>query len=55
MKRASRDLLTELLRIIGPPEQWTDKEQTRAEVETFIPDKLYLLPEPRGWSASKPA
>ena len=55
VKRASRDLLTELLRIIEPLEQWTEKEQTRAEVETFILDKLYLLPEPPYSTSEKDA
>lgn len=46
IKTASRDLLAELLRIIAPLDQWTEKEQTRAEVETVILDRVFLLPEP---------
>jgi type I restriction enzyme R subunit len=46
IKQSSRDLLAELLRIIEPLDQWTEKEQTRAEVETVILDRVFLLPEP---------
>ena len=46
IKQSSRELLAELLRIIAPLEQWTEKEQTRAEVETVILDRVFLLPEP---------
>ncbi len=47
LKLGSRDLLLELQRLLAPLEQWTQKEQTQAEVETFILDKLYmLLPSP---------
>ena len=35
-----------MLRIIAPLDQWTEKEQTRAEVETVILDRVFLLPEP---------
>jgi len=35
-----------LLRIIAPLDQWTEKEQTRAEVEALILDRVFLLPEP---------
>ena len=46
IKQSSRELLAELLRIITPLDQWTEKEQTRAEVETVILDRVFLLPEP---------
>ncbi|HOX69743.1 MAG TPA: type I restriction endonuclease subunit R [Burkholderiaceae bacterium] len=46
IKQSSRELLAELLRIIAPLEQWTEKEQTRAEVETAILDQVFMLPEP---------
>jgi len=40
----------ELARIgppVGPLERWTEKEQTQAEVETFILDRIYeSLPTP---------
>jgi len=44
---ASRDLLQELQALLAPLEQWTQKEQTQAEVETFILDQLFMmLPSP---------
>lgn len=47
IKQASRDLLAALETLISPLDRWTEKEQTQAEVETFILDNLYqLLPEP---------
>jgi len=46
IKQSSRELLAELLRIISPLDQWTEKQQTRAEVETVILDQVFLLPEP---------
>ena len=55
IKQASRDLLAELLRIIAPLEQWTEKEQTRAEVEAFILDQMFMLPEPPYSDADKDA
>ena len=45
IKQSSRELLAELLRIIAPLDQWTEKEQTRAEVTTVILDRVFLLPE----------
>ena len=53
IKQSSRDLLAELKRIIEPLDQWTEKEQTRAEVETVILDRIFLLPEPPYSSADK--
>ncbi|MFO1422396.1 MAG: DUF3387 domain-containing protein [Candidatus Competibacteraceae bacterium] len=47
LKQASRELLQELRGLIAPLDQWTQKEQTQAEVEVFILDHLYpLLPSP---------
>jgi type I restriction enzyme R subunit len=47
VKEASRELLTEILSLIAPLDQWTEKEQTQAEVKTFILDHIYqTLPEP---------
>lgn len=47
IKQASRDLLEGVLAIIAPLDRWTEKEQTQAEVESFILDQVYLsLPEP---------
>lgn len=55
IKQASRDLLAELQRIIAPLDQWTEKEQTRAEVETYILDSVFVLPEPPYSRADKDA
>jgi type I restriction enzyme R subunit len=47
IKQASKELLTGVLAVIAPLDHWTEKEQTQAEVETFILDHVYLtLPEP---------
>jgi type I restriction enzyme, R subunit len=47
IKQESRDLLAALQRLITPLEQWTEKEQTQAEVEVFILDHVYqALTEP---------
>jgi len=47
IKQESRELLAELQRLIAPLEQWTEKEQTQAEVEVFILDHVFqALPEP---------
>ena len=47
VKQASRSLLASIQQLIAPLERWTDKEQTQAEVETFILDHLFLnLPSP---------
>ena len=53
IKQSSRNLLAELLKIIAPLDQWTEKEQTRAEVQTFILDQVFMLPEPPYSSADK--
>lgn len=47
IKQASKDLLAGVLKVIAPLDRWTEKEQTRAEVETFILDSVYQeLPDP---------
>lgn len=47
IKQASCVLLTGVLAAIAPLDRWTEKEQTRAEVETFILDQVFqTLPEP---------
>jgi len=47
VKLASRDLLASVRRLVAPLERWTEKEQTQAEVEVFILDKIYeSLPTP---------
>ncbi|MDA8254894.1 MAG: type I restriction endonuclease subunit R [Betaproteobacteria bacterium] len=54
IKQASRELLADLQRLIAPLEQWTEKEQTQAEVEVFILDHVYrALPEPPYTAADK--
>jgi type I restriction enzyme, R subunit len=47
LKRGSVALLKELQDLLAPLEQWTQKEQTQAEVEVFILDQLFqMLPTP---------
>jgi type I restriction enzyme R subunit len=47
VKLASRSLLQSVRTLIAPLERWTEKEQTQAEVETFILDYVYQeLPTP---------
>jgi len=47
IKQASRELLAGILGIIAPLDRWTEKEQTQAEVETFILDRVHVeLPDP---------
>ena len=47
IKQASRELLAGVLLVIAPLDRWTEKEQTQAEVQTFILDHVYqTLPEP---------
>ena len=47
VKLASQELLREIQKLLAPLEQWTQKEQTQAEVEVFILDHLYQkLPTP---------
>ncbi|MFZ6681694.1 type I restriction endonuclease subunit R [Undibacterium sp. Tian12W] len=54
IKQASQDLLAGVLKVIAPLDRWTEKEQTQAEVETFILDHVYqTLPEPPYTSEDK--
>ena len=54
IKQASRELLAGVLAVIAPLDRWTEKEQTQAEVETFILDHVYqALPEPPYTPADK--
>lgn len=47
VKQASRSLLASIQQLIAPLERWTEKEQTQAEVEVFILDRLCgVLPNP---------
>ena len=47
VKQASRGLLASIRELIAPLERWTEKEQTQAEVEIFILDRLFaVLPTP---------
>jgi type I restriction enzyme, R subunit len=47
IKQASKDLLAGVLAVIAPLDRWTEKEQTQAEVETYILDQVYMaLPDP---------
>jgi len=47
LKLVSQKMLKALQDLLAPLEQWTQKEQTQAEVEVFILDQLYqMLPSP---------
>ena len=47
IKQASKELLAGVLKVIATLDRWTEKEQTQAEVETFILNHVYQeLPEP---------
>jgi type I restriction enzyme R subunit len=47
LKEASKGLLKSLRELIATLEQWTQKEQTQAEVQVFILDHLFeVLPSP---------
>ena len=47
LKQASRGLLASLQELLRPMENWTQKEQTQAEVKVFILDHLFeTLPNP---------
>jgi type I restriction enzyme R subunit len=47
LKLVSQKMLKALQDLLAPLEQWTQKEQTQAEVEIFILDQLYeMLPSP---------
>jgi len=48
--------LNRLREVVSPLEQWTEKESTRAEIETEILDEVFrLLPEPPFSPAEKEA
>jgi type I restriction enzyme R subunit len=56
VKLASRSLLDSVRKLIAPLERWTEKEQTRAEVEVFILDHVFQeLPTPPFTSEEKQA
>jgi type I restriction enzyme R subunit len=56
LKRASKDLLESLIKLVAPLERWTEKEQTQAEVKVLILDKLYnALPTPPYTDSDKEA
>ena len=47
LKRASKNLLESVTKLIAPLERWTEKEQTKALVEAEILDQLFqVLPDP---------
>jgi type I site-specific restriction-modification system R (restriction) subunit len=47
LKQASKRLLASLQELLKPMENWTQKEQTQAEVKVFILDRLFeTLPNP---------
>ena len=47
VKRASQGLLDALRKLIAQRERWTEKEETKAEVEVLIRDELFtVLPTP---------
>lgn len=47
VKQENRSLLAAVQKLIAPLAQWTEKEQTQAEVEVFILDHVYqALPDP---------
>lgn len=54
VKQGSKNLLHEIEQLLAPLEQWISKEQTQAEVETFILDHLFMiLPDPPFTPADK--
>ena len=54
VKQASRMLLDRLREVVRPLEQWTEKESTRAEVESEVLDEVFrLLPDPPFSEAEK--
>jgi type I restriction enzyme, R subunit len=47
IKQASKGLLTSLHGLLARMERWTEKEQTRSEIEAFVMDQLFVtLPTP---------
>jgi type I restriction enzyme R subunit len=56
VKQASRDLLAAIQQRLGQLDRFWEKEQTKADVETFILDKVYAdLPTPPFTEADKQA
>ena len=56
VKQASKRLLEEILRIIGPIDRWVEKETTRGMVESAINDEIFrVLPTPPFSEAEKQA
>jgi type I restriction enzyme R subunit len=54
VKQASQGLLASLQALLAPLERWTEKEQTQAEVEVFVLDRLFeVLPTPPFTSEEK--
>jgi len=54
IKQASKDLLAGVMAVIAPLDRWTEKEQTQAEVETFVLDSVFAhLPDPPYTPAEK--
>lgn len=46
LKQASRHLLELLREVVNPLDQWTEKESTRAKIETKVLDEVFhLLPD----------
>jgi type I restriction enzyme R subunit len=47
IKAASQALLDGVLKVIAPLDRWTEKEETQADVKTFILDSVFTqLPDP---------
>ncbi len=47
IKTASQALLAGVLQVIAPLDRWTEKEETQADVKTFILDSVFTqLPDP---------
>ncbi len=47
IKQSSKQLLERLREVVRPLDQWTEKESTRAEVESEVFDEVFrLLPDP---------
>lgn len=56
VKQSSKMLLERLREVVKPLEQWTEKESTRAEVESEVLDEVFrLLPDPPFSEAEKEA
>jgi type I restriction enzyme R subunit len=47
IKQSSKQLLERLREVVMPLDQWTEKESTRADVESEVLDEVFrLLPDP---------